>query len=391
MANADANQGKLSFKQESSFNETPGTSLTLKNLPFTDESLQYDKQTVVSNEVRSDRNVQDLVEVGVNVEGPINFELSTYSEWFSSFLLAVLMGAKTDNNDVALDDAYSVADSGLTESDFTGGDADAPPLGRAILFDDLFSGDGRVAAIVRDRPDADTFTVSPQMNDTGTIDAGAVYDYSEIKNGSTVTSFFIEKYFNDLSVGMGFSGCRVDSMTLNFVSREILTGSMNIIGGNGFASDEGVYTVSTRDENSGSPYSASANVGAIVAGSNTAPIKRATLEIRNNLRGQDAIGSKFFNGVGTGRFEVSGTIEAYFNSLTMFNVMKNHGSISIILGVQLGTTALAFYIPAAKLAKAMPNIEGISTDVMIPLEFQGIYDSTEDATIVVSEARALSS
>ena len=389
MPNADANQGKLSYKAETSFNETPGSGLTLKNLPFTGESLQYNKQSEISNEVRSDRNVQDLVEVGVNVEGGIDFELSTYVEWFASFLKAACMGTITDNNDQALDDAYSAADSGLSQTNFTGGNDDAPPLGRAILFDDLFSGSGRTPAIVVARPDGDTFSVRPQQTSTGTIDAGAVYDYKETKNGSTRTSFLIEKYFADLAAGMVFTGCMVDSMTLNFASRQILTGSMNIVGNNSFASDEGVYTVGSRDELSGNPYSASANVGAVVIGANTAPIKSATLEIRNNLRGQDGLGDKFYLGTGTGRFEVMIRAEVYLNSLVMYNAMKNHDTLSIILGVQLGEVALAFYVPAAKINNGMPNITGINTDVMLPLEFQGIYDATEDATIVVSEARAL--
>lgn len=758
MANADANRSKLSYKQESSWNETPGSSLALKNIPYTKESLAYEKQSVVSNEIRSDRNVNDIIQVGANSQGGIDFELSDYAEWFDTFLRAALMADSVSSNaNVALDDDFVAANVGTTETQFTGGE-NAPPVGRAILFDSLFSAGVRNAATVISRsgtavkatatltltgnavaglaaqgtltlaanvigeakatgvltltgnagdtetvviggktytfqtvltnsdgnvligatasdsidnliaaittgagagtvyaaatvihptvtaaagagdtmdvtaltagtagnsigttetlgngsfggatlsggtnsetvtigsrtytfqntltnvagnvkraanasdtldnliaainagagsgtayaaattahPDVtaaagagdtmnvlaklvgtagnsiattetcsngswggstlsggtqnetvtigsrtytfegtltdvngnvkigatasdtldnliaainlaagagtlyagsttanaqvdaaagagdtmvitadvagtagnaiattdtmtngswggstmsggtdiyNTFSVRPQMPSTGAIQSSANYDYKEIKNGSTRYSFLIEKLFPDLGSGevIALAGMMVNSMTLNFNSREILTGSLDFIGGRAYKT--GDYTVTSRTTTSGNVLSASTHVGALKFGNYTASIKSASVQILNNLRGQDAIGDRYFIGVGVGRLEVKVSMEAYFNSIDLYNAMKDDTEIDVILGVQLGSYSLSVYIPKMKIMSGMPNVEGINTDIMMPIEAQAIIDSTENCSIVVSTGVALS-
>src|SRR4051812_46418968 len=93
---SDANRTAIRYTREQTFNvvapvltaeNVTGTN-TLYNLRFTKEGLEHDKETVQSDEIRSDRMVQDLVRVGVKGAGNIEGELPLheYDELIASAL-----------------------------------------------------------------------------------------------------------------------------------------------------------------------------------------------------------------------------------------------------------------------------------------------------------------
>ena len=70
---AETNRVDIRHSQETAWNETPATP-TMLSLPYTSESLKYDKRTVQSNLVRADRLIDDIIEVGAGSSGDLNFE-----------------------------------------------------------------------------------------------------------------------------------------------------------------------------------------------------------------------------------------------------------------------------------------------------------------------------
>jgi len=93
-ASADSSRAQLRYVVETTPGVTPSTP-TMKNLRFTGESLNANRTTASSTEIRSDRNVTDLVTTGVTATGDINIELS-YGE-FDDFLESALQGTWTTN------------------------------------------------------------------------------------------------------------------------------------------------------------------------------------------------------------------------------------------------------------------------------------------------------
>lgn len=91
-ASADSSRAQLRYAVEA----TPGTAAsgTFKNLRFTGESLNANRTTVSSTEIRSDRQISDLVTTGESASGDINIELS-YAE-YDDFLAAALQGTWTN-------------------------------------------------------------------------------------------------------------------------------------------------------------------------------------------------------------------------------------------------------------------------------------------------------
>lgn len=89
MAFADANRAQIRYIEESTFGTTPGSGST-REVRLTSSSLTANKETVVSDELRADRMVSDIVEVSASSGGDINFEWSSgpNDEFIAAFLLS---------------------------------------------------------------------------------------------------------------------------------------------------------------------------------------------------------------------------------------------------------------------------------------------------------------
>ena len=59
----DSSQTRLAYIEESTWGTTPATP-TMLEMRFTGESITPNIETIVSDEIRSDRNVTDLIQTG---------------------------------------------------------------------------------------------------------------------------------------------------------------------------------------------------------------------------------------------------------------------------------------------------------------------------------------
>ncbi len=83
----DSSQTRLAYVAESTYGTTPSTP-TMLNQRFTSESLNANIENIVSNEIRADRNVTDLIQVGADGGGSVDFELSygSFDAWLESLM-----------------------------------------------------------------------------------------------------------------------------------------------------------------------------------------------------------------------------------------------------------------------------------------------------------------
>ena len=87
---ADTSQTQLAYITETTYGTTPSTP-AFTNVRYTSESLKAARQNVQSEEIRRDRNVPDLIQVGGNAAGGVNFELSYGA--FDDFIESALFSA----------------------------------------------------------------------------------------------------------------------------------------------------------------------------------------------------------------------------------------------------------------------------------------------------------
>lgn len=102
---SDTSRSQLFFAPEITWGVAPGGAYTA--LRFTGESLGQNSDTTESQEIRSDRQVADVVRNSIEASGDINFELSY--EALDPFLEAVLGGTWTGD----------VLDNGTAEKSFS--------------------------------------------------------------------------------------------------------------------------------------------------------------------------------------------------------------------------------------------------------------------------------
>ena len=79
MAFADSSETEIALIAEATFGTTPATPV-FQRMRVTSEDLTGEQQTVVSNELRPDAEVADLIRVGESATGNLPFELSFGSE-----------------------------------------------------------------------------------------------------------------------------------------------------------------------------------------------------------------------------------------------------------------------------------------------------------------------
>lgn len=95
---SDANQTAVSYRAEASFRESSAEQqLTVLRLNKCD--LKHTKMTVSSEEIRPDGNIPDLVQVGIQDGGSIEFEFNCSD--FDPFMKAVLQGTLVSGNATA--------------------------------------------------------------------------------------------------------------------------------------------------------------------------------------------------------------------------------------------------------------------------------------------------
>jgi len=74
MTFADTSRSQLFYLEETVWGITPAAALNA--VRFTGESLNFSIENTQSNEIRSDRQITDLIQTDAEPGGDINFELS---------------------------------------------------------------------------------------------------------------------------------------------------------------------------------------------------------------------------------------------------------------------------------------------------------------------------
>ncbi|WP_370193293.1 MULTISPECIES: phage tail tube protein [Aurantimonas] len=308
MAGISASKTRLAYVPETAWGVVPATP-PFEKIRFTGESLAADKQTVVSNEIREDRNVSDLIQVGRSGAGNIDAEFSygTFDDWFSMML----------------------------------------------------------------------------CSEWGT---------DVLKNGVLEKSMLLEKTFmkSDGSPIMHrYGGTSINTMSLGITAQQLVTLGFGVMS-KGVAQDIVPVTGATyADATTTSVLSASADFGSlVVTGLGASPlIQGLTLEMTNNLRQQNVVGSMDSAGQGYGRFALTGTMNVYFEDEAIYDAFLDHTSVDLefTLGTEAGSR-YKFELPNIKLSGGNPTAGGNDQDVMMNMNWQALYDATSEATITITRA-----
>lgn len=478
MSFADANRASIKVVEETVWGTTPASG-DAREIRLTSSSLSASKETATSDEIRSDRMVSGLAEVGAASGGDIGFEFSAGAQ--DEFLAAFMMGAwsrplsrdfwagtivditgtsvvtvsgkdvtdyLTDGHRILLKGFSNGANNGyftITSSAFSGGDtqititeggltieagttaarlydandvivlnnstiestasgftgtgnvfqsainAGQLSVGQKIKVDGLSGVTGTYTITTLDN---NTITTLPAPNAVVAAGADVCVKGSMLRNPSdpaniTQRMYTIETAYADIGQYMTQNGMVPGTISLDLSTGSIVTGSIGFQGRETAMAQTaviGAAPYNQLDTVPGQVANATTNVGSITKDGSTfgSAIQSLSLSGEANLRQQSGIGSKFAQGIGAGRFNLTGSMSVYFEDETLFEDFLTHATVALSFAItDLDGQSYVFTVPAVKFSQDSIAPGGIDQDVMEDVEFTAIRDAATDCMLQI--------
>jgi len=223
----------------------------------------------------------------------------------------------------------------------------------------------------------------------------SAWQTNSLKNGTTRTSFTMERAHLDKNQYFLFTGMVPNTFNLTVSAGAIVTGSFDFMGG--FPSDDsvgyGLKQTTYEESSSGtptaalttSPYNGIGNVGTIKEGDvalSGVYLSEISLSLANNLRSLPALGQDTPIDITAGKFDVTGSITAYFEDESLYDKFMHGTATSLEFTLtDAASNTMQFIIPSIKYESDTANASGQDTDIMETLNFRAIYDSVSACTI----------
>lgn len=382
---SDTSRVQLAYIAESAYGGVKSAA-KLTKLRFQSENLRQTSSVVRSNEIRSDRMIPSVRRSRVEAAGSVNGELS-YGTW-DDFLMAALqasvwqapvtIGPLTTLACVAT--GNKITDSGSGLAGLTAG---------AWVFVTGFTTPANNGFKKLVTKAAGEIALSGgTLVDEVAGDSVTIVQGGYIANGTTLTSYNLEKTFADLAnemsllVGMAPSG-----LTLNVPQDGVIGVAFDFIG----ASEDSISASNGNGYNDANtnPTFTSRDVTSLLENQTALGITAATLKLNNNLRTRLQVGSAGVVSVGSGTLDITGTLQCYYSTKTLYDKFLDETATSIALALTdpFGNKYV-FDIPAVKITSGQRVAGGPSADVMADMEFQAYLGASETAMIRVARFAA---
>lgn len=388
---SSSNAVKLSYVEELTYNQKPADPVTLREIRHTSEGLTGTPQLTDSEEVRPDRNSLGRVVTGLDITGPINFELCS-DPWMYDWIRAAMMQA-----------AWVPAELVSTTVTLTpdGLDPQKAVLTLADEFANLIPGvmciftpAGASLPVVVQITTVDTpstvFTVATRRGEQAvSAEALSVSIPAYVDIGRTQVSFTVGKAYEDVTHGVGadmhsqtYTGEMVSGFTVDATYGQIITGNFDTMGA-GYEQPTRAYEQVVVD-NGGTiapagtnpPISSSIDIPLVTVADVATDfcVQQFTLTLDNGLTPQNCIGVQAPTGYNLGTATVSVSAEIYLSdtSYDAFMAQKlNQTPVSMSYVAQTESGGFIFHVEALQLSFADPANPGQNQDVMISAEGVG--------------------
>ena len=380
---ADSNRVTLSFKEESTFGTDPtGTYAPLR---ITSESLKADLSLASSEEIRSYRDIPGLILTDKAVSGSIDGNLS-YGSWDDFFQYGIMsadfsaeLACETAGGTIAAD---ASADT-LTLS--TGTWNNQPVVGQYIAIKGSSSNDGMYRVTTVSTTVIGVGTVKGLATETLAI--GEVFVVPQILNGTTLNTATMQRNYSDLSTTAAkFKGMAVNGFSVEATGQDPVKCSFDMVG-LVETSETSINSISafgtTKEMTSTDHVQRVLENGAAVASTGF------SFQVENNLRTKYQLGTLGATSFNPGDLVITGTLQAYFDTATLYNKFINQTETSLDLELNDETSdvgnSMVFSFPTVKFTDAQRVAGGRNEDIIADISWQATYNSTQACSIRISK------
>lgn len=394
---SDTNLVQLFALKEVAWGTTPASAMTATR--FTGEGLGFNIENTTSNEIRSDRQISDLIQTGAEASGNVDFELSYGT--YDAFLEGALGGAfanldSGDDNDGVIVSGTTVGNLDFslnaTTNEITLGSSVVHniALGQWVRLVGSTADDGfhKVTSVTGNVIGVESLTTTEVLDETDLAELQG----SMVRNGVTQHSWTLEKFFSDITQYISFTGMMVNGLTLSMETDSILTGNFDFLGKTSAIAATTVGTGGPNAATTSQVMNAVSHLSGIREGGSLLTgtfISSMELNVAANLRPQKAIGNLGAVAVGLGQLDVNGSISVYFEDEVLYNKYLNNTETSISYVIQdAASNAYVITLPRVKYGTANVVAGGINSDVIAEMTYQAILDSATNCTIQIDKFAA---
>ena len=363
---------------------------------FTGEGINFAPNNVSSNEIRSDRQTSDLVQVGSDATGNVDFELSSAA--YDSELEAVLLADSVVTVNMASVITIAAVAAGNQFTDSANGFITAGIVVGQWIRTSGFSNSGNNGYFRVNTVTAGAITVDDPSNVIVDEAAGATVTIvgNMIRNGVTRQSFVIQKHIQDIAVPtfINYVGCVPGQMTLEVASASIITGSFDYQGlgvGSNSPGDSQISGATINAAPTNDVMNAVNNIVNILEDNATTTnrFSNLSLTVNNNLRVADAVGTLNHIDISAGRLEVTGSMNIYYENRSAYERFINGTFFAFSFRAQdAAGNAIVFTFPRVKHSTGTLVAGGLDTDLIFETEFTAIVDPTTSAMIQIDRFTA---
>lgn len=345
-------------------------------------SLNLSKDTYVSAEVNTERQIYDFRHGTGRVQGSISGELSPATYW--AFIKALCYGEDTSAVTRSEQQFTSVsADNAAGTFTFSSGNpvTEGFKVGMVIRFTNLLETtnnsknflilgmSGTSNRVVSVYPSPTT------MGSNSTFGVVSVGRRVSVPSSSAVQrKFAVEVYNSDLGVHRLFTECRVGSASINVPASGFATVEFSLFGRDMEMGSGGSSPFFTSPDSATSTGAVTA-VGGFVLNSGTVVgvVTGAQINVSLNPSGEAVVGQTFVPDVTLSRVNITGQITAFFENLTLINTFTAESEVNIILYLTNSSSsasdAISIFLPRVKFSGAEVGLSG-EQGVPVTIPFQ---------------------
>lgn len=387
---ASSSAVQVRYIPEATFGVTPvaGNPLSLR---VTGESMSYEVTKTASSEINATRTISSMIPTGASTSGDLNGELQ-YRE-YDRFMESTLQGsfAVYGVNGVGSSFTADFTATTITASVAPSGNSALTSLKKGQWFRLTTGGVNngklfRVSTTVA--PTTTVITLDAGTPATvGSTVATCSVQTRRLTHGTTQTSYTIEKNMSDVGVFEAFTGMTPSKMSIAIASGSLSTINFSFMGKAGAMANATVLPGAPVDS-----YNFDIQSG--VTGSScqvweggvpltSTFVKSVSLDYDNALRGQDALCSLGYVGIGSGTINLTGSMSVYFADKTIFDKFVANTNTSLIFSSMDGAgNGYVFSMPVVNISSYQVTAGGKDADLMAEIQFTALRDAANaDATL----------
>lgn len=397
MAIASGIAKQVRYKAESVYNTAPGAS-GAQSLRRVESSINVEKDTYASAELRTDYQISDFRHGTRRTAGSIKGELSpqTYADFMAAALrkdFVAGVSAASVSLTIAGAGPYTVTratGSWLTDG-FKAGDVvriTAGSVNASNLNKNLYVVSLTATVLTVVVPNASALVAEgPIASCTCSVTGKKTYTPT---TGHTDKSFAIEHWFSDIAQSELYLGCKASALDIQLPPTGLATIGVDVMGsGSVTTGTSAYYTTPTSPTTTG--IAAAVNGLLYIGATAVATCTGLSLRVDGGYSGDPVVGSNFMPGIFPGRVNVTGQFTAYFENATFRDAFLNETELALSALLTSDNAAaanfLAFNLPRIKLGSASRS-DG-EKGLILTANFQALYNGSGGSGIS-SEATTLS-